>query len=252
MRGFLFGFFALFLLTACLPDDDSKAEENNADVGVENTAAAAAPTDPLKAICDSGNFPAAQAVSDENNSYKNACRLSQLSGIKIDGVDSVYLCQSELMSDDQAETQTDKFFKAADVKAALGEEVADQANLLSSYGFIGKKFAVLLLNAGGHTTALSTREQLITQPVTLETPEAALAWAYLSGALGQGVGTGFAPKALCGATLSEDPEGWTVNQAEVFTNCAPKEHRDIRITKSGQVSVLSKEIIPNSPVLCVD
>lgn len=224
---------AAFMLTACLDE----AESSNA-----KTISAS------EAICTGKKFPASQMLQDAGK-YSRVCRLSQLSGIKIDGVKTIYLCQSELLSDDFP--SDGKSFAAKEVKAIFGKS-AEKADILATGGFIGKKFALLILGGEGNSTIIATHDDMAKLNVTIETPQAAIAWAYLSGNLGRGMASGFAPKAMCSAKIRENSNGWLLNNANVFENCQPKEMRDIQITKTGQVRIVKKTVNKDEPALCID
>jgi len=177
------------------------------------------------------------------------CRLKELGGIVIEGVDKVTLCKSELFQDGFGGNSN--HFPAAKVKEVLGE-AAEKADILASHGFIGKRFAVLLLEKGDDTTIVATKEELGKLNVTLETKEAALAWAYLSGALGRGMTGGFAREAMCNAEITTRNDGWLISNAEIFVNCQPKELHDIQISQTGAVTILQKTVKKDSPALCID
>ncbi len=241
----------IFIVSGCIDE----AESNSAPKAlVEATATAESPIITHQAlpvtedVCKNKIFPAA-TVHTNGHSYASICRLKQLTGIKIAGVDSLLLCESELFQ--EGFKGNGSHFSAEKVKALLGD-AADKADILSSHGFIGKQFAVLLVGEGENTRTIATKEQLGTLDVTLETKEAALAWAYLSGVLGRGMGSGFAPEAMCGAELTQNGSGWLLASADVFQNCQPKEQRDISISKTGKVSILQKTVKKDSPALCID
>lgn len=262
MRFLLLSF--VFILAGCFDDaEDNSAAEAKPRIEAELPGPAEVSTtdekqpsiiiDPnmpvTEAICKSKEFPATMNVNTNGHTYANVCRLKQLSGITITGVDKIYLCQSELFQ--EGFTHGGEHFPIAQVKQALGES-ADKSDILASYGFIGKRFALLLLENSEGTKIVATREELGSYDVTLETEEAALAWAYFSGALGRGMASGFAPEAMCGAKIIAHNGGWLLSNAETFQNCQPKELRDIQIGKKGQISILQKTVKKDSAALCID
>ena len=252
----------ILMLSGCIDEAESQSTVTTASEAVVEapapTPAPAAVQDPLinyeaipitKTICDNKVFPASLTVNTNGHTYESACRLKQLGGIKIAGTDTVYLCQSELFQEGFA--GNGNHFLAEKVKQVLGES-AEKADILSSHGFVGKRFAVVLLENTEGTQIIATKEELGKLDVTLETENAALAWAYLSGVLGRGMGSGFAPEAMCGAEINSNDSGWLLTGAEIFKNCQPKELRNLSISSDGKINILKKTVKENAPALCID
>lgn len=251
-----------FSLTACLDDANSTNANASADNASPQTIAEQSadtvktypktnvPADELPGIiCEQGIFPNGVPISTAGTPYEKACRMQQLTEMHLEGVDGIYLCDSELYN--AAFPGQGDSFSASDVKAILGE-AAEKSDILTSFGFIGKRFAVLLIKRGDETEIVATKEQLKQLPITLHTAKAALGWAYLNGALGAGIGQGYHAKAMCGATLKETSNGWLLTNADIFINCSPRERHDMTISSAGKIDLLKKTVMKDSPALCVD
>ncbi|MDG1286024.1 MAG: hypothetical protein P8P30_00490 [Rickettsiales bacterium] len=252
MRLLLSLIFLLGTLTACIEEAESNSEPV-APVKETKTEAEIAPTalSITEKICQNQAFPGSKKLDSSAHRFGKACNLLELSGVRMENQVALYLCKSELLSPGFPNNEG---LAPALVKETLGGH-AEKADLLTNYGFAGKWFSLLIIkdSSDGSESIIATKADLKNVPLTLTSDEAALAWAYLSGSLGQGMGNqGFSAKALCGAVLEKYSDGWMLRNTDVFVNCAPRENRDIRISNHGQVDVVKKTSDPNAPVLCVD
>jgi len=247
MRFLLSLILVLGTLAACIDEAESRSEP----IGEVKTTTSPSSLSATEQVCQNKIFPGSKKVDSNTHRFGKACDLIELSGVRMENPVTLYLCKSELLN---PEFPNNKGFSSALVKKTLGEH-AEKADLLTTYGFAGKWFSILIIkdDSEGSEGIVSTKADLKNVPLTLSSDETALAWAYLSGSLGQGVGNqGFSSKALCGATLEKYSDGWMLKNADVFINCAPREKRDIRISNHGQVDVVKKTSDPNGPALCID
>lgn len=235
----------LLALSGCFEDKPAKAQQQGEALSTQQKTVG----NPIAPTCEEGVFPAVQLVDRSAPGYAEICPLEKISGLQIDGSSSIYLCRTQLF--EAATHPSQKKVSAKKLRAVLGE-AAERADILTRYGLAGKQFGVLVIYRGGETQILATQAELQQARVTVETPDAALAWAYLYGALGSGPAEGFNAKALCGARLEATAEGWKLKNASIFKNCEPDQTRDLLITRDGSVEILSLQVVKGKPVLCVD
>lgn len=202
-------------------------------------------------ICQTQQWPNSQErtkfVNAVNQSSlpKGCDTLDRLDGMRIDGVDDIYLCTVDLP------------WEAEHPLAVYQKE----ANILAKKVMMGKHFAVLLLAQGSarapfeverHKWVIHTQAQLQSLDIELETPQAALAWGFLRGVFGQGVAKPYASEAMCGANMSYEGQRWQVGQVTVFKNCQPKEKISAAIAVNGEIEILEQKVLKNQPILCID
>jgi hypothetical protein len=199
----------------------------------------------LQKICQSQTLLPGAEEAQAPTAYAKACHMQRLTGINLPDVEEIYLCQSELYAKDFPEAS--QYFDADDVRAALGES-AQKADILARHSFIGKSFAILMLKNSDTWHMIPTQAEIKSLTPELTTAQGALSWAYLQGV----IGSGYAPRALCSATLQQSETGWIVKNIEVFQSCAPKEQRDLSISRKGLVTIERSEPQLGAPILCVD
>ena len=192
-------------------------------------------------VCKDKLFPATKPFN-KDNSEQNAlsahvekcASVKQLVNIHIPTISTILLC--------------DRQWKRTEPPLA---ESYKGANILSAHYMMGYSFSTLMLFDSKQALAkeIILQDELSALPVTLASANAALAWGYLNGALGRT----FDASALCGGSVTENDSGWLITNANVFAkNCAPREKRDISISRAGEVKLLKSTIDPNEPALCID
>ncbi len=202
------------------------------------------------ALCQPGAlFPSAIALTDEDAAvtakFGKACRsIVKLQGLQFKDAKNAYLCEAYLERDKLSPALTEIF----------GADNMAQADILRREGFMGKQFsAVILTDAQNHPDAVVLRSTVLGPLLqSIETAEAAAAWAQLTGHSG-GDTDG---RAYCNAAVTATETGWRFDKVEAFINCHPSQILSLEVTKSGKVSVLSREnkMNPDGTVsaVCID
>ncbi len=235
-------FSCTFLLSACL--DDAKKDEAPLKEEIESSA------ELLKNYCKSGEFPAATLIENTANPYTRACDLHELKGLDIANAEHVYLCLSQSAKVDTPNQKAAKFNNSA-IEELLGQDVFS-SNIMATESFAGKTFGALILTQNNKSLIFKQQDALQKLHVKIRTPQAALAWAYISNKLGRGKTDGFNAKALCNASISQNEEGWIIENAETFENCQPREQRNINVKRNGEVSITLNKVSSTAPAFCID
>jgi hypothetical protein len=196
-------------------------------------------------------FPAARPLTTEDTAiqarYGAACQhLQRLEGFRLKTGNALYLCRTSLIA--EGVEVKDAPSRAA-VLAAFPE--AETGDILTRYGFTGKEFAALLVDE--KQPPLLTLAALKPLIASIDSAEAAMAWAYLNGILG----AGYQPQALChAASLTETGSGWSVEKAERFVSCKPTQWVSFTVNRLGSISITQEtnKINPDGTqsVICID
>lgn len=202
---------------------------------------------------ESPSFPATAPLTAQDaaigSHYGKACSsLSRLTGMQFKDGAQAYLCRSTLLPEKMEIANTPA---RGDVLSVFSEEAINQGDLLTRYGFTGVDFAAIVFD----TTQKPLHKSADLKPLiaSINSGEAAMAWAYLSGILG----AGYHPQALCAAaSITEGGSGWSVEKAERLVSCKPMQWVSFTVNRMGAISTTyeAEKINPDGTksVICVD
>lgn len=240
-------------IMACEPDESEKPVTESTPNTQEETQTEQVPavettnTDWQQSLCSPEAWKAwlgqepLEASHPLMQQYGKVCKaIYEIEGISFNGLQHPHLCMIEVIYEGEGVSE-------AEVKQTFGDHIM-LGDMLKKRGMVYTSFGVILDGEKVITHAADFQQYI----ASVNIDKGAAALAYLTGALGEG----YQPGALCKASISQTSEGWTMERADVFVNCKPREWRTLTVSTQGVVAITQTEEQKNPDgtvtAICVD